>query len=227
MSTTWFGRGVEKHFLGHRNLQRDRCLVAMLPWLQREYVLIHEEGSSLSDDVALTPVRICLTQEALPRPRDKDNVEAGRVATVGEGANLARRVAATWLTKRPVWHPNSKGKSLQKVDGLIKILYIFEENADEDPKIRVSVKDEGLIGKKMRETMLAKGKPIVLEKVRLYVQSMANGDLEIKRVELKSNQSAPHIVAMAIAPAASKPAVVVEKNNRGFQKPLKRKDQDC
>ena len=70
---------------------------------------------------------------------------------------LARRVAVTWLTKRPVLRPNFKGKSLQKVDVLIKILYIFEENADKDPKIRVSVKDEGLIGKKMRETMLAKG----------------------------------------------------------------------
>ena len=31
------------------------------------------------------------------------------------------------------------------------------------------MKDEGPIGKKMREVMLVKGKPIVLEKVRLYV----------------------------------------------------------
>ena len=58
------------------------------------------------------------------------------------------------------------------------------------------MKDEGLIGKKMREAMLPKGKPIVLEKMRLYVQSMANGDLLVKRVELKSNQSAPLVPAM-------------------------------
>ena len=31
------------------------------------------------------------------------------------------------------------------------------------------MKDEGLIGKKMIEAMLGKGKPIMLEKVRLYV----------------------------------------------------------
>ena len=73
---------------------------------------------------------------------------------------------ATWLAKRPVRHLDSKGISLQKIDGLIEIPYIFKENADEDREIRVSVKDEELIGKKMREGMLANGKPIVLEKVR-------------------------------------------------------------
>ena len=80
-----------------------------------------------------------------------------------------RRAVVTWLAKRPVRHLDFKGKSLQKVDGLIEIPYISEENADKDCEIRVSVKDEGLMGKKMREPMLAKGKPIVLEKVRLYV----------------------------------------------------------
>ena len=49
--------------------------------------------------------------------------------------------------------PDSKGKSLQKVHGLIEILYISEENADEDRKIRVSAKDEGKIGKKMKEAL--------------------------------------------------------------------------
>ena len=56
---------------------------------------------------------------------------------------LARRAAATWLAKMPVRRLDSKGKSLQKVDRLIEILYISERNADEDPKIRVSVTDEG------------------------------------------------------------------------------------
>ena len=82
------------------------------------------------------------------------------------------------------------------------------------------MKDEGLIGQKMRETMLAKGKPIVLEKVMLYLQSMTNGDLEVKRVEPKSNQSAPHVAAMETAPTVSKPIGVVEKK-------MSRKDQGC
>ena len=52
--------------------------------------LAHEEGSSLNDDAALAQVRICQPkkQKGKPRARDKDNVEAGRVATVGEEANF-------------------------------------------------------------------------------------------------------------------------------------------
>ena len=52
-------------------------------------------------------------------------------------------------------HPDSKGKYLQKVNSFLEILYIFYGNAHEDSEVRVSVKDEGLIRKKMREAMLA------------------------------------------------------------------------
>ena len=44
-----------------------------------------------------------------------------------------------------------------------------------------------------------------MEKVRLYVQSMTKGDLEVKRKEPKSNQSALPALAMETAPATSKP----------------------
>ena len=47
------------------------------------------------------------------------------------------------LAKRPVRHLDSEGKSLQKVDGLVEIPYISEENTNDHPEIRVSVKDEG------------------------------------------------------------------------------------
>ena len=68
----------------------------------------------------------------------------------------------------------------------------------------------------MKEVILAKRKPIVLEKVWLYIQSTAKGgpakdDLETKKVELKSNQSAPPTAAMVAAPTASKPTVMMEK----------------
>ena len=83
---------------------------------------------------------------------------------------------ATWLAKRPMRRPNSEGKSLQKVNGLVEILNISNENVDEDPEVRESVKDEGLIGKKMKETMLAK-EPV-------------KDDFEAKRMKTKSNQLA-------------------------------------
>ena len=113
------------------------------------------------------------------------------------------------MANRPVRRPDSKGKSLHKVDGLIEILYISEENADEDPKIRTFVKDEGL-----RKNWEEKERGYVWKKVRLYVQSMTKGDLEVKRKEPKSNQSALPAAAIETTPAASKPAGVAEKNSR-------------
>ena len=56
-----------------------------------------------------------------------------------------------------------------------------------------------------------------MEKMRLYIQSMTKGDLEVKRAESKSNQSAPLVAAMETAPATSKPVGVMEKKmSRGF-----------
>ncbi|KOM29674.1 hypothetical protein LR48_Vigan743s000700 [Vigna angularis] len=49
---------------------------------------------------------------------------------------------------------NSNGASLLKVDGL-KIPYISDENADEDPELN----DEGPVGKRMKDTMLSMGNP--------------------------------------------------------------------
>ena len=61
----------------------------------------------------------------------------------GEGANFGEKGGGNLVGEDASAAPDSKGKSLQNVDGLIKILYISEENADEGPKIRVSLKDEG------------------------------------------------------------------------------------
>ena len=56
---------------------------------------------------------------------------------------LAGREAATLLAKRPVRDLDSEDKSLQKVDGLVEIPYISEENTNDHLEIRVSAKDEG------------------------------------------------------------------------------------
>ncbi|KAJ0242493.1 hypothetical protein HA466_0209480 [Hirschfeldia incana] len=41
---------------------------------------------------------------------------------------------------------DSEGKTIAKAEGLVEMPYISDENADEDPEIRVSVKNEGVIG---------------------------------------------------------------------------------
>ncbi|XP_054784206.1 uncharacterized protein LOC129291089 [Prosopis cineraria] len=102
---------------------------------------------------------------------------------------------------------DSEGKSLLKVNGTVEIPYISDENADEDPEVKVTVKDEGPIGKRLKEAMVSKGKPLILEKVKVWVQSMAKGgpvqdSLEKKKVAPPNNAS-----SLAAAPAKNENAV--------------------
>uniref|UniRef100_A0A803LM32 Activator of Hsp90 ATPase AHSA1-like N-terminal domain-containing protein n=1 Tax=Chenopodium quinoa TaxID=63459 RepID=A0A803LM32_CHEQI len=92
------------------------------------------------------------------------------------------------------WEGEAKDDSgicLSKSIGKIEIPYISDENADEDPEVRVSFDDDGVVGRRIKEAFIAKGKPVVLEKVREYVESMARGgpckeELEVKKVAPKA-----------------------------------------
>ncbi|KAL1104983.1 hypothetical protein V6Z11_D04G103100 [Gossypium hirsutum] len=84
---------------------------------------------------------------------------------------------------------DEEGKTLLKAEGNLEIPYISDENADEDPEVKVTIKDEGPIGKALKEAMLAKGKPLVLEKVSDFVKAMAKGG-PVKD-ELEAKKSAP------------------------------------
>eukprot|EP00262_Sarcandra_glabra_P003503 TRINITY_DN1423_c0_g1_i1.p1 TRINITY_DN1423_c0_g1~~TRINITY_DN1423_c0_g1_i1.p1 ORF type:complete len:398 (-),score=59.79 TRINITY_DN1423_c0_g1_i1:158-1210(-) len=109
------------------------------------------------------------------------------------------------------WEGEAKGddgNTILKVDGTVDFPYIADENADEDPEIKIAVKDDGPVGKRLKDAFLAKGKPILLEKVKVYVQSMAKGgpakdELEVKKPVSKSPELAPPAVSVA-APAAAK-----------------------
>lgn len=67
------------------------------------------------------------------------------------------------------------GNSLATVTGLLEFPYVADENADDDPEVKVSVKDESLFGQRLREAFLAKGKAIVLKKVAEFVTEFAAG----------------------------------------------------
>ncbi|KAF4402445.1 hypothetical protein G4B88_012230 [Cannabis sativa] len=121
------------------------------------------------------------------------------------------------------WEGEAKdadGKSLLKVEGVVDIPYIADENADEDPELRVSVKDEGPVGKRLKEAIVAKGKPLILEKVRVYVQSMSKGgpakdELENKKLVPKSSGTT---AAPAPAPVAAKKESVAAKQESAAEK---------
>ncbi|XP_062167510.1 uncharacterized protein LOC133873772 [Alnus glutinosa] len=123
------------------------------------------------------------------------------------------------------WEGEAKdadGKSLLKADGFVEIPYIADENADEDPDLRVSVKDEGPIGKTLKEAMLAKGKPLILEKVRVYVDSMAKGgpakdDLELKKVAPKAQPANSSAAASTTAKPKEPLVEKKEAKKKGFK----------
>lgn len=131
-------------------------------------------------------------------------------------------VSISWLGEAK----DSEGKSLLKVDGSVEIPYISDENADEDPEIRVTVKDEGPIGKTLKEAMVSKGKPLIEEKVRLYVESMSKGgpakdELEARKVEKKNKSTSETVVAAGAVkekePVAVKPKVNSSGSKKGFK----------
>lgn len=118
---------------------------------------------------------------------------------------------------------DSDGKSLLKADGVVEIPYISDENAEEDTELKVMVKDEGPMGKRLKDAMLSKGKPLILEKVRVYVQSMANGgpakdELEVKKVAPKAQpaSSSAAVVAKPKEPVVEKKEAKKE-SKKGFK----------
>ncbi|WJX11314.1 hypothetical protein P8452_01940 [Trifolium repens] len=115
---------------------------------------------------------------------------------------------------------DSDGKILHKVNGNVEIPYISDENADEDPEIRVSVKDEGKIGKSMKEAVIVKGKGLILEKVRVWVESMSKGgpvkdELETKKVPPQKAAVAKKEENVAVAAAAKGKEKKKEEGKKG------------
>lgn len=65
---------------------------------------------------------------------------------------------------------------LLRLTGSVEVPYLADENASEDPEIRVTVRDDdGPIGRRIKDAFIAKGKPVVLQRIRSYVQAMSEG----------------------------------------------------
>ncbi|PIN07813.1 hypothetical protein CDL12_19632 [Handroanthus impetiginosus] len=90
---------------------------------------------------------------------------------------------------------DSDGSSvILKTEGSVEVPYISDENAGEDPEIRISITDGGPIGQRLKEAFILKGKPFVFEKIREFVDAMAKGgpakdDLGGKKVAVKKPSS--------------------------------------
>eukprot|EP01018_Ginkgo_biloba_P005984 Gb_01939 [translate_table: standard] len=93
------------------------------------------------------------------------------------------------ISVRLLWEGEAKdgdGNTLAKVEGRVELPYIADENADEDPDLKISVKDEGPVGQRLREAFLARGKPVILKRVRKYVDHMTSGGPAKEELETKA-----------------------------------------
>ncbi|KAK9123123.1 hypothetical protein Sjap_012725 [Stephania japonica] len=104
--------------------------------------------------------------------------------------------------------------------------YIADENHDEDPEVRITVKDDGPIGRALKDAFLNKGKPLILEKVRVFVEAMAKGgpakgELEAKKKNASSTNStansATNSINSAVAAAPARMEKKVRKEREGFK----------
>ncbi|XP_072983865.1 uncharacterized protein [Typha latifolia] len=106
------------------------------------------------------------------------------------------------------WEAEVRDSSAAKVSGTLEVPYLADENAEEDPEVRIIVRDDdGPVGRRIKEAFLAKGKSLILEKIRAYVEAMAKGgpakdELETKRPASASKTSAPAFKATSASLAA-------------------------
>jgi len=65
--------------------------------------------------------------------------------------------------------------SKSEVNGLWKVPYLAEENADEDPEILFSTASEGGAMQKAKAALQKSGKPAILQQVKMFVREFAAG----------------------------------------------------
>lgn len=121
---------------------------------------------------------------------------------------------------------DGSGKALAAATGTLEFPYVADENADDDPELKVSVKDESAVGQRLREAFHAKGKAIALKKIGQFVKEFAAGgpakdELEGKatvKVSEKAEKAAPKPAAPKVkespSAAVSAPA---PKKKEGFK----------
>lgn len=119
---------------------------------------------------------------------------------------------------------DSEGKTLAAVDGTAELPYIADENADEDPEVRVVVRDEGPVGRRLKEAFVSKGKPLILQKVRTYVEVMSKGGPAKDELEVKDTKKPAAANDKKSLPASSVTAATAKMEAKERNKGKKEKE---
>ncbi|KAH9323871.1 hypothetical protein KI387_018510 [Taxus chinensis] len=117
------------------------------------------------------------------------------------------------------WSGETKEPPTGVAEGTLHFPYIADENANEDPEIRVSVKDKGPVAEKLRLAFVEQGKPVVLTQVRKYVEHMTAGGPAKDELESKLSQSkpSPAPAPMPVSEGPAKPVKKVVPAKEGFK----------
>lgn len=131
------------------------------------------------------------------KTRTVDKVEGEAYINIRKG----KVIPGYELTVTISWSGEAKdesGNTLATVDGNLHLPYLADENADQDPEIKISVNTDTPYAEELRQAFLAHGKPLILERVKQYVQHMAAGgpakdELESKVLASKDKSSKPKL----------------------------------
>ncbi|KAM0904149.1 hypothetical protein ACQ4PT_018199 [Festuca glaucescens] len=129
------------------------------------------------------------------------------------------------------WEAEATSESgVAKVTGAAEVPYLADENADEDPELRITVRgDDSPLARRAKDAFIARGKPLVLEKIREYVATMSKGgpakdELDAKKIPTKAaaaatggTATAPASAVKEVAAPAPAPAAK-EKKAKGKEK---------
>ncbi|CAM0911392.1 unnamed protein product [Alopecurus aequalis] len=128
------------------------------------------------------------------------------------------------------WEAEATSDSgVAKVTGAAEVPYLADENADEDPELRITVRgDDGPLARRAKDAFIARGKPLVLEKIREYVTAMAKGgpakdELDSKKISTKAaaptgGTATTPAPAVKEAAAPAPPVSSKEKKAKGKEK---------
>ncbi|KAK9829498.1 hypothetical protein WJX72_006227 [[Myrmecia] bisecta] len=87
------------------------------------------------------------------------------------------------------------------VKGSVLFPYISDENADEDPEVRVSTSSQGSAEQRVKDAVLTKGKKVLYDSIRQFVAELRRGGT----ISSDANQAAPNRTAQQSQPAAAAP----------------------
>ena len=103
-----------------------------------------------------------------------DSVEGDAYVNVRKGKIIPGyelKVRLSWLGEIR----DTSGNRVTKVEGKVEMPYIADENADEDAEVKISTSESGPTASRLRDAMLATGKPMIVKQVKVFVADMAAG----------------------------------------------------